>query len=437
MNEREKQSSDSPFGVNPGRKEDIAEDFPREEGGFGVSFERLDEMLLEDLDTEPMYINIGPIHPATHGTYRIFCRLQGETVEKAAVEIGFLHRGFEKMVEIKPYGQVIPYTDRLNYCSALVNNVAFCKTVERMLDLTVPERTQYIRVIIMEIQRIMDHMICLGAALVDLGALTNYWYFFNAREKLNDVIEALTGARLTYSYVRIGGLAWDLPTGFESNVNASLKTVRKAIHDVTRLVKRNRIFLDRTIGVGAMSGEEAVSFGFTGPCLRASGVPHDLRKARPYYHYDELDFDIPIGQNGDCYDRIFVRIEEMHQSLRIIEQALKKLPGGPINVDDKRVTLPPKGKVHGTMEGLINHFKLVIEGVQPPPCEIYDSLEAPNGELGFYIISNGSSTPYRIKVRPPCFYTMNGLKRLIEGGMVADIVAVLPGLNVIAGELDR
>jgi NADH:ubiquinone oxidoreductase subunit D len=289
----------------------------------------------------------------------------------------------------------------------------------------------------MEIQRIMDHMICVGAALVDLGALTNFWYFFNAREKLNDVIEALTGARLTYSYTRIGGLAWDLPEGFEERVKETLKVVPKAISDVTRLVKRNRIFLDRTIGIGKLSGEEATSLGFTGPCLRATGVPFDLRKARPYYHYDEFDFDVPIGQNGDSYDRIFVRIEEMHQSLRIIEQAFARLPEGPIFVDDKRVVLPPKDKVHGTMEGLINHFKMIIEGVKPPPCEIYDSLEAPNGELGFYIVSDGSSHPYRIKVRPPCFYTMNGLKRLIEGGMVADLVAVLPGLNVIAGELDR
>jgi NADH-quinone oxidoreductase subunit C/D len=417
--------------------DDKIKENPRDEGNFGVSLDALNEMHLEDLDTEPMYINIGPIHPVTHGTFRIFCKLQGETIQKAGVEIGFLHRGFEKIVEIKKYSQVIPYTDRLNYCSALVNNVGYCKAVERMLGLTVPERVQFIRVIIMEIQRIMDHMICVGAALVDLGALTNFWYFFNAREKLNDVIEALTGARLTYSYSRIGGLAWDLPEGFEERVKETLKVVPKAISDVTRLVQRNRIFLDRTIGIGKLSGEEAVSLGFTGPCLRATGVPFDLRKARPYYHYDEFDFDVPIGQNGDSYDRIFVRIEEMHQSLHIIEQAFARLPEGPIFVDDKRVVLPPKDKVHGTMEGLINHFKMIIEGVKPPPCEIYDSLEAPNGELGFYIVSDGSSHPYRIKVRPPCFYTMNGLKRLIEGGMVADLVAVLPGLNVIAGELDR
>ncbi len=394
-------------------------------------------MTLKDIDSEPMLINIGPIHPATHGTFRIFTRLRGERIEKAAVEIGFLHRGFEKISETRKYTQVIPYTDRLNYCSALVNNVAYCKTVEKLMGLEVPERTVYIRVIIMELQRIMDHLICVAANLVDLGALTNYWYFFNAREKLNDVIEALTGARLTYSYVRVGGLAWDLPEGFAEGVKATLPIVKKALADVTGLVQRNRIFLDRTIGVCAIGADEAVGFGYTGPCLRASGVEFDLRKARPYYRYDEFDFDVPIGQNGDCYDRIFVRIEEMRQSIGIVEQALARLPGGPISVDDKLVTLPPKARVYSQMEALINHDKLVIDGIKPPAGEVYDSLEAPNGELGFYIVSNGGSQPYRIKVRPPCFYLMNSLAKIIEGGLIADIVVALSGLNIIAGELDR
>jgi len=396
-----------------------------------------DETTLEDLDVEPMFINIGPTHPATHGTFRVFCKLDGERIEKAAVEIGFLHRGFEKIVETKHYTQVIPYTDRLNYCSGLVNNVGYCKAVERMLGVTITPRTEIIRVIICEIQRIMDHMICVCANLVDLGALTNFWYFFNAREKLNDLLEALTGARLTYSYIRIGGLAWDFPKGFEANVTEAMKQVPKAIRDVEGLVKKNRIFIDRARDVGVMSAEDAVSYGFTGPCLRASGVNHDLRKKAPYYHYDEFEFDVPLGEKGDVYDRIFVRIEEMKQSYRIVEQALKILPGGPINIDDKNVMLPDKDKVHSSMEELINHFKLVIEGIKPPAGEIYDAIEAPNGELGFYIISDGSGKPYRIKCRPPCFYLMNGLKKLIEGHMVADIVAILAGLNIIAGELDR
>lgn len=396
-----------------------------------------DEMTLDDLGSEPMYINIGPTHPATHGTFRVFCRLDGEKIDRAAVEIGYLHRGFEKIVETKQYTQVIPYTDRLNYCSGLVNNVGYCKAMERMLGVTITPRTEILRVIICEIQRIMDHLICVGANLVDIGALTNFWYFFNARERLNDALEALTGARLTYSYIRIGGLAWPPPDGFEDNVRTVLKTVPQAIKDVEGLIKKNRIFIDRTRDVGVMSAADAVSYGFTGPCLRASGVDHDLRKKHPYYRYDEFDFDVPLGERGDVHDRIFVRIEEMKQSLRIIDQALTVLPGGPINIDDKKIMLPDKDRVHNSMEELINHFKLIIEGIKPPPGEIYDAIEAPNGELGFYIISNGSGKPYRIKVRPPCFYLMNGLKKLIEGHMVADIVAILAGLNIIAGELDR
>jgi len=412
-----------------------ASDFER---GGGTARDDFDEGLdLPDIDTSPMFINIGPTHPATHGTFRVYCQLDGESIQKAGVDVGYLHRGFEKIVEVKQYNQVIPYTDRLNYCSGLVNNIAFCKAVERMLDIEITERTRVIRVIIMEIQRIMDHMICCGTNIVDIGALTNFWYFYNARDKLNDVLEALTGARLTYSYTRVGGLAWDLPSGWRESVKAAMREVPAAIADVRGLVEKNRIFQDRTRGVGQISTADAISFGWTGPCLRATGADLDLRKVRPYYGYDQFDFDIPVGANGDVYDRILVRIHEMNESLRIIEQAIDRVPDGPINVDDKRVTLPPKHKVHTSMEALINHFKLVIDGVQPPPCRIYDATETPNGELGFYIVSDGSGHPYRIKVRPPCFYTMNALKFLVEGGMVADIVAILGGLNVIAGELDR
>jgi NADH dehydrogenase I D subunit len=404
-------------------------DFSRDDFNEGLE--------LNDISTEPMLVNIGPTHPATHGTFRIYCQLDGETIEKAGVDVGYLHRGFEKIVETKQYTQVIPYTDRLNYCSGLTNNVAYCKAVERMLGLEIPDRTQIIRVIIMEIQRIMDHMVCVGTNIVDIGALTNFWYFYNARERLNDVIEALSGARLTYSYTRVGGLAWDLPDGWRENVKDALKEVPKSISDVRGLVAKNRIFQDRTRGVGMINEKDAISYGWTGPCLRATGCDHDLRKVEPCYHYDEFDFDIPVGANGDVYDRMIVRIAEMEESYKIITQCIDNIPDGPINVDDKRVTLPPKQKVHTTMEGLINHFKIIMEGFEPPPGRIYDATETPNGELGFYIISDGSGHPYRIKVRPPCFYTMNTLKYLIEGGMVADIVAILGGLNVIAGELDR
>ena len=403
----------------------------------GLDFRDADGTTLDDINTDPMLINIGPTHPATHGTFRVYAKLDGETVEKAGVDIGYLHRGFEKMVETKQYNQVIPYTDRLNYCSSLTNNIGYCKAVERMMGIEVTERTQYIRVIIMEVQRIMDHMICIAANLVDAGALTNFWYFFNCREKMNDVLEALTGARLTYSYTRVGGLAWDLPDGWQDDVKAVMKEVPKAIADVTGLTRKNRIFQDRTRGVGMINKEDAISYGWTGPCLRATGSDYDLRKVRPYYHYDEFDWDIPVGVNGDVYDRVFVRMAEMEESLRIVNQAIDNIPGGPINIDDKNVILPPKEDVHTKMESLINHFKLVIEGLKPPPGRVYDAVEAPNGELGFYIISDGTGRPYRIKVRPPCFYLMNTLKYLIEGGMVADIVVTLAGLNIIAGELDR
>ena len=403
----------------------------------GLDFRDADGTTLDDINTDPMLINIGPTHPATHGTFRVYAKLDGETVEKAGVDIGYLHRGFEKMVETKQYNQVIPYTDRLNYCSSLTNNIGYCKAVERMMGIEVTERTQYIRVIIMEVQRIMDHMICIAANLVDAGALTNFWYFFNCREKMNDVLEALTGARLTYSYTRVGGLAWDLPDGWQDDVKAVMKEVPKAIADVTGLTRKNRIFQDRTRGVGMINKEDAISYGWTGPCLRATGCDYDLRKVRPYYHYDEFDWDIPVGVNGDVYDRVFVRMAEMEESLRIVNQAIDNIPGGPINIDDKNVILPPKEDVHTKMESLINHVKLVIEGLKPPPGRDYDAVEAPNGELGFYIISDGTGRPYRIKVRPPCFYLMNTLKYLIEGGMVADIVVTLAGLNIIAGELDR
>ncbi len=396
-----------------------------------------DGTTLDDISTDPMYVNIGPTHPATHGTFRVYAKLDGETIEKAGVDIGYLHRGFEKMVETKHYNQVIPYTDRLNYCSSLTNNIGYCKAVERMLDIQITERARVIRVIIMEIQRIMDHMICVLANLVDSGAVTNFWYFFNAREKLNDVLEALTGARLTYSYTRVGGLAWDLPENFRDDVLEALKVVPKSIKDVRGLVQKNRIFQDRARGVGMISAEDAINYGWTGPCLRATGADFDLRKARPYYHYDEFDFDIPVGANGDVYDRVFVRVAEMEESLKIIYKAIDNIPGGPINVDNKDIVLPPKDDVHNKMESLINHFKLVMEGIKPPPGRIYDSIESPNGELGFYIISDGSEHPYRIKVRPPCFYLMNTLKYLMEGAMVADLPVTLAGLNIIAGELDR
>jgi len=396
-------------------------------------------LTLPDINTEPMYINIGPCHPATHGTFRVYCKLDGELIEKAGVDVGYLHRGFEKIVETKQYGQVIPYTDRLNYCSGLVNNVAYCKAMERMLDLEVPDRTQYIRVLVMEIQRIMDHMICVGTNIVDIGALTNFWYFFNAREKLNDVIEALTGARLTYSYVRIGGLAWDLPDGWKESVKATLKEIPKAIKDVTGLVKKNRIFQDRTMGVGMISTEDAVSYGWTGPCLRSTGSDHDLRKVRPYYHYDEVDFDIPVGTNGDCYDRYLVRVEEMRQSTRIIRQCVDWLRANPgiVITENHKVAPPRREEIKADMEGLIHHFKLFTEGYTLPAGEVYTAIEHPKGEFGVFLISDGANKPYRLKVRAPGFAHLSSMNEMAQGHMLADVVAIIGTQDIVFGEIDR
>ena len=387
--------------------------------------------------SKKMALNIGPSHPATHGALRFLVELDGETITKAATEIGYLHRAFEKHSEHSTWSQVIPYTDRLNYCSSMMNNVGYCMAVEKLLEIEIPERAKYIRVIVSELSRIMDHLICIGAAAVDLGALSNFWYFFNVREKIYDFTEKICGARLTTNYTRVGGVMRDLSPDFSEGIRKVLKDLDRAIRDVTNLLERNRIFMDRTQGVGIVGKEEAINLGFTGPCLRATGVPYDIRKAQPYYHYDEFDFEIPVGTVGDTYDRLMLRIEEMRQSTRIVRQALDRLPEGEVMVDDPRVALPPKDKVYGSIEGLMNHFMLLIDGIKPPKGEVYSATEAANGELGFYIISDGGPRPYRVRCRPPCFPFAAAFNRLVEGGMIADAVAVLGSLNIIVGELDR
>ncbi len=387
--------------------------------------------------TPAMMLNIGPAHPATHGAVRLFVELDGETIRNPQVEIGYLHRAFEKHSEVSTWSQVIPYTDRLNYCSAMMNNVGYCRAVEQLLGIEIPERAKFIRVIVCELSRIMDHLICLGAAAVDLGALSNFWYFYNVREQIYDFTEKLCGARLTTNYTRIGGLMRDLSPDFPDGIRKVLKNLEKAIREVSRLLERNRIFMDRTQGVGLISKEEAVNWGFTGPCLRASGVAHDLRRAEPYYHYEDFDFEIPIGTTGDTYDRLMVRFEEMRQSARIVEQALKMIPDGPVLASDPRVALPPKPQVYGSIEGLMNHFMLMMDGIRVPKGEVYSATEAANGELGFYIVSDGGTRPYRVRVRPPCFPLTSAYARLVEGGMIADAVAILGSLNIIVGELDR
>ena len=394
---------------------------------------------MERVAGEKMMLNFGPQHPATHGTLRIVLELDGETVVKAIPHLGYLHTGFEKLGEHLDYNQYIVVTDRMNYLSPLSNNFGYVLAVEKLLGLEIPERGQYVRVLMAELSRLADHLIWLGMGALDLGAFTAFLYGFKEREKLYSIFEKATGARLTTSYTRVGGVLRDLYDGFEEEVNSFLSAFPKTLKEVHTLLTRNRIWMDRTKEVGVISGEDAISYGLTGPCLRASGVEHDLRKAEPYSSYEDFDFDVPVGDNGDVYDRYLVRMEEMVQSCHIVRQALDNLPEGPVNVPDNKIILPEKRDAYGHIEGLIHHFKIIMDGhgVQPPRGEIYSATESPNGELGFYIVSDGSGTAYRIRIRPPSLMQYQVVPHMIEGGMVSDVVAVLGSLNVIAGELDR
>ncbi|NQZ01848.1 MAG: NADH dehydrogenase (quinone) subunit D [Bdellovibrionales bacterium] len=392
---------------------------------------------IEDPNKDLTPLNIGPSHPATHGTLRVMVELDGETVNRANVELGYLHRCFEKMAETHPYNQVIPYTDRLNYCSAPMNNIGYCKAVEKILGVEIPPKAQAIRIVLAELSRIIDHIVCLGASAVDLGALTGFFHLFTYREKVYTLFEKLCGARLTVSMTRIGGMANDPPEGWFDDVLQFCKEMRKGIDELELLLSGNKIWIQRTKGVGAISAEEAIEWGYTGPCLRAAGVNLDLRKADPYYGYDQLDFDVPVGTNGDVYDRYLVRVAEMKESVKIIEQVSKNIPGGDYTIRDKGIVLPEKKDVYGNIEGLMNHFMLVIKGLRPPKGEIYDATEAANGELGFYLVSDNSGNPYRLKVRPPCFAIYQSFPEQITGGLVADVIAILGSMNLIAGELDR
>ncbi len=382
-------------------------------------------------------LNIGPSHPATHGTLRVMVELEGETVVRANVELGFLHRCFEKMCETHPYNQVIPYTDRLNYCSAPMNNVGYCKAVERLLGVEIPPKAQAMRVILCELSRIIDHIVCIGANAVDLGALTTFFHLFTYREMVYSLFEKLCGARLTVSMTRVGGMAQDAPEGWYRDVLDTCAKISVGVDELERLLSGNKIWIQRTQGVGAISAEDAIKWGYTGPCLRAAGVNLDHRKANPYYMYDQLDFDVPVGSSGDVYDRYLVRVAEMRESLKIINQVCKNIPSGDYTIRDKAIVLPEKKDVYGNIEGLMNHFMLVIKGLRPPVGEIYDFTEAANGELGFYLVSDGSGRPYRLRVRPPCFAIYQSFAPSITGGLVADVVSVLGSMNLIAGELDR
>lgn len=389
------------------------------------------------LNDKYLPLNIGPSHTAMHGTLRVMAEMDGETIVRCNNEIGYLHRCFEKMAETHPYNQVIPYTDRLNYCSAPMNNIGYCKAVERLLGVEIPPKAQAMRVILAELSRIIDHTIALGTGAMDLGALTGFFYMFGMREKVYGLFEKLCGARLTVSMTRIGGMAQDAPEGWFDEILALCKEIRRGTDEMAGMVLDNKIFIQRTRDVLPVSAQDAIQWGYTGPLLRACGVNLDLRKAQPYYGYDALDFDVPVGTNGDIYDRYLVRFEEMRQSVRIIEQVCKNVPGGDYTIRDKGIVLPEKKDVYGNIEGLMNHFMLIIKGLRPPVGEVYDATEAANGELGFYLVSDGSANPYRLKVRPPCFAIYQSFPTVVKGAMLADAIATVASMNLIAGELDR
>ena len=437
--------------------------------------------------TRSMLLNVGPSHPAMHGVIRLIMELEGEKIKNVDVEIGYLHRAFEKMCETVMYAQCFPYTDRLNYVSPLINNVGFALTVEKLLGIDVPERAKYIRVIMSEISRVTDHLTCIGATAMEMGAMSVFLYMIKAREFLYELVEEITGARLTISYVRIGGVKADLTVGFTDKCFQKIAEVRKVLIEADELLTRNRIFFDRMKGIGTISAEDAIAYGITGPFLRSTGVAYDVRKASPYLIYDRLDFEVPVGTKGDNLDRYFVRMAELEQSLCIIEQCFQQIPDGPIvgeltgeimpaaqmvdhakmgeteglrdvqvdldptlqgstkkfhdaiYADRKDVTLPAKEDTYGNIEGLMNHFKMVMygHGIRPPVGEVYCPVEGANGELGFYIVSDGRDHPWRVRVHPPCFPIMAALPKCLIGDMMADLVPTFGSVNMIAGELDR
>ena len=406
-------------------------------GVGGITTDMRPRPLGDDLHSDTMVLNFGPAHPATHGTIRIVAEMSGEKIIDADVEVGYLHRGFEKMTETVDYNQVMPYTDRLNYVSPVINNFGWCHTIEKLLQIEVPKRAQYIRVILSEISRVSDHLTCLGASAMELGAFTVMLYMMEAREDLWDLIEDVTGARLTVSYGRVGGVKDDLTHDFAPKMHAAFIKVRDHLVNCDRLLTRNRIFMDRMCNVAVMTAEEAVSYSLTGPMLRGSGVNYDIRKAFPYCSYEEFDFEVPLGSKGDNYDRFLVRFAEMEQSLRICEQAMARIPDGAIAVSDPHIVLAPKDEVYNSIDGMINHFELVMFGVKTPKGSVYHAIEGANGELGFYVVSDGSGKPYRAHVRAPSFIHMGSMRKMLLGANISDLVPTFGMINMIGGECDR
>jgi NADH-quinone oxidoreductase subunit D len=397
----------------------------------------LDSVDLVQLDDSTMELNMGPQHPSTHGVLRLVLELDGEVVKKCKPDVGFLHTGFEKDFERHNYQQCIPYTDRMDYLSPLFNNLGFSLAVEKLLGIEIPLRAQYIRVIMCELTRIASHLIWYGTSALDLGATSPFIYAWRDREKLLDINELVSGVRMHTSFIRVGGLLADVPDEFYNMVNEFVLTFPRLIDQHEMLITKNPIWRERTVGLGPITLDDAMNYGATGPILRACGIPYDLRKAHPYSSYDHFDFDIPIARNGDVYDRYLVRMQEMRESVKIVKQALDNLPDGPVNTTDRRVALPPRNEINTSMESLIHHFKLVTEGMRPPIGQVYQAVESPRGELGFYIVSDGSNRPYRCKVRAPSFSNLSSLPHMVKGELIADVVAVIGSIDIILGDVDR
>jgi NADH-quinone oxidoreductase subunit D len=392
---------------------------------------------IKERHSDHMVLNMGPQHPSTHGVLRLVLELDGEEIVDVVPDIGYLHRGMEKLAEEKGYHRFIPFTDRLDYMSPMSNNTGLCLAVEKLIGIECPERAQYLRVILCELARISSHLLWLGTSALDIGAMSVFLYTFRERESIYDIFESVCGARFTVSYMRVGGVAVDVPDFFTKRVQAFIDDFAKKIEEYAGLLTDNKIWRIRTEGIGQISAERAIQYGLSGGCLRGSGVDVDLRRDNPYLIYDQLDFEVPIGENGDTYDRYLVRLEEMRQSRYIIQQALDKLPDGPIKVDDNKVSFPERSTIEGSMEALIHHFLLASEGVKAPEGEVYMPIEAPKGELGFYVVGDGTGHPKRMRIRSPSFVNLSALPEMSRGHMIADIVAVIGTIDLVLGDCDR
>lgn len=405
-------------------------------GGSAVALEAPPSMEPE-LEGEHMLINIGPQHPATHGVLRLVLEMEGETIVRCIPHVGYLHCGFEKIGEYRQYNQIIPWTDREDYLNSIGNNVAFALGAERLFNIEITERCKVLRVMAMELSRIASHLVWMGTTCIDIGAYTPFLWSFQFREKIYEMLEKWVGARLTTTATRVGGMAADIPDGWTDKLQSFVQDFPRTLDECERMLTKNAIWVGRTVGLGVMSPTEAINYGLSGPMIRASGVDYDVRKDFPYLDYETYDFTVPVGMSGDVYDRFLVRMAEMRESVKILEQALKRLPDGPVNVDDPRVILPPKKKATSEMESMIHHFKNVMEGPRPPIGESYVAVESPKGEKGYYFVSDGSSKPVRWRIRPPSYVNLSAIPKMVEGHLLSDVIAINASIDIVMGEIDR